>query len=436
MRFIADFLGINLPGGFDGTQVRDPGQAVLKSPSGARIPFDFEDVTSSIETKAAVFENAAGPGTYVQPNSHTSGRFPMVAIFHGDGHEDKAQAFIGALLEDGVSQLTHPAYAVPISVVPVGEIQRIDAYKTSANETKLSVSFFETTGLLIGGVDALPQLYDSFIDASAVDFSNKTLLDDAADRESFANKVLNVVKNIEMVMSLASQGLSGATERIEDAGDSIDRGIDLLVGKPLALARQTQMLIGEPRRQSDGTRAKLDGYKNMADSIFGRDAVESSAYTVDKSNYFQMDKMAVQAIVANSAMLSSEGSGEFVTRSDFIKAAEDLQALMDAYQEWSDDNYTELASTTISEAATDTGGGMLELNEIVAFALSDLITKSFSAKTEMRAPNENERTPIDLCYELYGTAEGDTMDLFLFSNKIQGDEHFMIPKGREIVWYV
>lgn len=437
MRFIADALGIDLPGGgYSGPTLRNPGKGVYKSPSGNKIPFDYGDVESSIDTKAAVFENAAGDGTYVQPNKHTSLRAPITAIFHGDGFEKKGDAFVGALLEDGVGVLTHPDYTVPINVVPVGEIRRRHAFVSGDNQLLITVQFFETTGLLIGSVDALPQLFDSFIDASAVDFSDKTLLDDAADRQSFLNKVSNVAKNIQMVMTIASQGLSGATQRIDDAGASIDRGLDMLVGQPLALARQTQLLIGEPRRQNDGVKSKQDGYKNLAASIFLGIAEEPSKYSNDRVNNFQMDKMAVQAIVANSAMLATEGSGEYITKADYILAAEALEQLLYDYQAWSDDNYTNLASTAISQGATDTGGGMMELNDIVGYALSDLITKSFSAKTEMSMELAGDQTPIDLCYDLYGTTEFETMDLFLYTNKIQGDEHFLIPKGREIVWYV
>jgi len=436
MRMIADFLGVNLPGGASGPTVRNPGKAVYKSPKGVRIPFDFEDVESSIATKAAVFESAAGNGTYVQPNGHTSGRFPMVAIFHGAGYEAKAEAFIGALIEPGVGQLTHPSYATPISVVPVGEIRRIDAYKSAANQASIAVEFFETTGLKIGGAGDLPQLYDSFVDAAAVDFSDKSLLDSATDRESFKNKLRQVVKAVKTTMRIASEAAAGITERIEDAGDSIERGMDLLVGQPLALARQTQILIGEPRRQVKGVRAKLEGYRNLAADIFTGIAEEPSKYKNDRLNNFHMDRLTAGSILANYAMLATGGSGEYNTRADYILEADRLKTLLDDYQDWSDDNYTALAETNISKPATDTGGGVDELRSIVAWALSDLITKSFAAKTEMRAALANDRTPIDLCFELYGTTEADTMDLFLYSNGIYGDEHFLIEKGREIVWYV
>lgn len=436
MRFILDALGLGGPKQYDGTQMPVPGKAVYKSPSGAEIPFDFEDVVSSVETKAAVFENAVGDGTYVQPNGRTGGRFPMSAIFHGAGFEARAEAFLSAVLEPGVGILIHPSYRQPIDVVPVGEITRSDAFKTGANQVIFSLSFYETTGLQLGAETGRNQLFDSLLDASAADFSDKTQLDDVVDKTSFKNKVLATIKTIETVMKNASQGLAGATELIESAGDSIDRGIDLLIGKPLALARQTQILIGEPRRQSDGARAKLDGYKNLTDSIFGLNNAEQSKYSNESINNFHLNKLVSQCIVGNYAMLAADGVDQYFKKSDYLLAADNVAALLDQYQEWHDNNYEALEVSTISEAATDTGDGISQLYDIVSQVNALLISASFNARTEMRAAVAGDQTPIDLCYDLYGTTKAEIMDLFLNTNDIVGDENFIIPKGREIVWYV
>ena len=43
-------------------------KASYKGPSGFSVDFDYDDIESTVETKAAVFENAVGNGTYVQSN--------------------------------------------------------------------------------------------------------------------------------------------------------------------------------------------------------------------------------------------------------------------------------------------------------------------------------------------------------------------------------
>jgi len=420
---------------FDGKPVVIPQKAVYKSPSGQKIPFDFDDVDTSIDKKAAVFESASGSGTYVQSNGHTGGRFPMVAIFHGDGHEKRASAFLGALLEDGVGVLTHPVYGV-VHVVPVGEIARTDAFVTSANETRFAVSFYETTGLQIGGNKGLDQSFQALLDASAADFTDKASLSDPVNAETFKQRLTNTVKTIQSTMRQASEGVAVVTQGMDDIGDSINRGIDVLVGQPLGMARQVQILIGEPRRINTSATAKLDGYQNMAYDIFNRTLSEPSEYSEDAINQFHLDRLIGQTVVANHAMLSVEASEYYLAKSDYLNAADAALALLDAYQAWHDAQYVEFEQSEVSAATTDTGDGLADLRALVADICGELVARSFSGKTLMAAELDGERTPLDLCYELYGTTAFDVFDNFCNQNNIHGDEFFLIGKGREIVWYV
>jgi prophage DNA circulation protein len=423
------------PKRFEGEPMVFPEKAVYKSPSGLKVPFDFEDLTSSVESKSAPFELASGNGTYVQPGKRTGGRFPMRVFFSGSGYRDKAEAFLSAILEPGEGVLSHPSYRQDIPVVLVGEVTRTDPYKSGAGQVIFDVSFFETTGLQVGGDSGRKSLFDSLLDASAVDFSNKAKLSDPVDKAGFMDKVLKAVKKIGDVMDKASAGVGAVTQGMEDVGDSIDRGIDTVIGKPLALARQVQIMVGEPRRQAEGTKTKLAGYKNLANDIFGGTDAEVRQYSNDSINTFHLNKVIASALIANSAMMAADGSGEFQSRSDFISAVDGLKALEDGYQEWHDSNYTAVEGGEIDESTSDTGDGVPELREVVRASISDLITASLKAKTQFRAALTRERTPIDLCFELYGTTAPDTMDMFLLTNQIAGDEHILIPKGREVVWY-
>lgn len=436
MRFIAEALGILGPGDYSGTPMPLPGKAIYKSPSGQEVPFDFEDINSQYDLKAAVFESASGNGTYVQPNGHTSGRFPMAAIFHGTGYETRAEAFLSAVLESGVGVLTHPQYRQPINVVPTGTVDRFDGYASGTNQTIFTVTFFETTGLIVGGKKDIKQSFDSFLDASAADFASGIDTDKVVDAASFKSKVQATVKTIEKVMKAGSQGLQAATEGIENIGDSINRGIDLLIGQPLMMARQTQLLIGEPARQADLTKAKLTAYGDLAADIFGTGDAEQSAYAKESINAFHLNMLTARTTVANMALLAVTGSGEFENKKDFLYWADFLKTNLDSLQEWSDDNFAAIATTTIDQGSIDIGGGMVDLIDLVAQAISDLITGSFEAKTEMSRELAAEMTPIDLCYELYGTSKHDTLDLLARTNNFSGDEYFLIEKGRRIVWYV
>jgi prophage DNA circulation protein len=409
-------------------------KASYKGPNGFAVDFEYDDIESTVEKKAAVFENAVGNGTYVQSNGHTSGRFPMQCIFSGLGYEILAEAFLSLLLQDGEGVLTHPIHG-DVNVVPVGSISRADPLKTGAGQIIYQVEFYETTGLQIGETGGLDQAFDALIFAAAAAFTEGIQLADAVDRAGFRSKLASVMNTVSNAMSRASGAVTKVQNGIEDVGDSINRGIDTLLGEPLALARQCQILIGEPRRISSLAKNKITGYSNLASDIFTGTFAEPSKYAKDLINTFHLNKLVARSIVANTAMMMTE-SKEYLTKGDYIDAAESLKEIADAYQVWHDASYDSLELETISAPNLDVGGGHGELSRLVAAASADLLSKALKAKTELREPLRSDRTPIDLCFELYGTSKFEVLNDFVNSNQLAGDELILIPRGREIAWYV
>jgi len=427
------FLG---PQPFDGEKYIPPGKAVFVSPAGDRIPFDFGDVSSAYASKAAVFENAVGDGTYVQPNGHTSGRFPLACVFSGSGYDDRAQAFIRAVLEPGVGVLSHPQYRRPIDVVPVGDIERTDAFVSGAGEAIVSLVWYETTGLQLGGISDFDQSFDGLQFAAAADFSDKLDTSTLGDAESFGERAKSAVKKIKSAMATAQRVTDAVTGGVDAIGDSISRGIDLLVGQPLTMAHQFQLMLGEPARTRDLARDKLRAYGAYAASLFGVDTAERQTYTADLINNFHLNQLLGKTAIGNMAKLAAAATDQFTTREDLIAQAEELADLLDRYETWHDTNYAAIAGSDIRAGTIDTGGGLLDLTKLVSLSMSALITSSLTAKTRMAKEIESDRTPLDLCFKLYGTTEWETLDLFYATNDLGGDEYFIIPKGRRIVWYV
>jgi len=421
-------------------------KASYTSPSGQVVPFEFADLQDSVEKKTTAFESAVGDGTYIQDSGRTSGRFPMVVAVTGNDYDMKAQAFMSALLERGEGILNHPIYG-KITVVPFGEISRADNLASGAGQAIFTVAFYETTGLQIGGGGGVPQLYDSFLDASAVDFSNKLDLGDAADKANFITKAKAIVAKTKAVMAKISEGQALLQKSVEAIGDSLNSGIDLLVGQPLMLARQTQVLLGEPARQISSIRAKIEGYKDLAAQIFEQTFGSSDhEQTADKNN-FHLVKLISGTTIAASALAASVSVkavskielgtataltvSEITTRTDLINTAIALQTMLDDYQAWHDASYTAIAETEVNIAATDDGGGVTELSAVISAAIAETISASFNAMVEYRTVLDSDRTPLDLAFEF-----GTDFNFFCNSNNLSGDELFIIPRGREVVRYL
>ena len=56
-------------------------EAAYTSPSGTRIPFQYENVRSAVTKKTTAFEFPDAPGTYVQDFGAAGSRYPMRVFF-------------------------------------------------------------------------------------------------------------------------------------------------------------------------------------------------------------------------------------------------------------------------------------------------------------------------------------------------------------------
>lgn len=414
--------------------LKDLQRASYKSPSGITVEFDYEDIESVVEKKTSIFENSIGNGSYIQSNGHTSGRFPMRCFFSGFGYDDVANTFLLALLEDGEGVLTHPIHD-DIHVVPFGAITRSDHLKSGGKQVVYDVEFYETTGLQITEAEGLDQAFDDLQNIGAMDFTDGVFLVDATSKSAFRSRVEAATKNVFLTMEKASGSIEAVQNKIEDVADSIHRGMDTLLGDPLSLARQMQILVSEPRRQSGLSRAKIQSYNDLATNIFSGSLAEPSKYAHDAINTFHMNRMLSQSILANMGMAMVE-STEFITKGDYIEAAESLMAMLDAYQTWQDANFDSIEPDTLEMSQIDIGFGLNALTGLLSSIVSYLFSKAVHAKTERREPLSSSRTPLDLCFELYGTTKFSVLDRFIHDNQLAGNELILLPKGREIVWYL
>lgn len=409
--------------------------AEYKSSSGQVVPFAYEDIESSIYLKGSPFETIIGNGTFVQRLGKTSGIFPMNCIFHGDDYQAKADAFLSAIGEDGEGRLTHPIYGPNIRVRVIGTVTVTNPLKTADGQVIVSCAFYETVALQVGETADAYSVFDSLVEASAVDFSQKVDLSDPLDKVSLKNRIESTLAGVQAKLKKAAGGVAHVTQAIEDAGDSLARGMDILIGEPLTLGFQCQQLISEPRRQNERLRYKMSAYNNLAEDLFAFTIGEPSKYSKEAENTFHFHRLMAQSIVANAAMLAME-SWDYFTKGDYIQTALGLTDLHEAYLAWHDAGYDTIAIDDVFTQNIDTGDGVGELSAVLAAAIADLMRRAADGKTEIREATTRPEALIPACMDRYGTSKEPTLTLFIESNGLAGDEIIEIPKGRELVWYV
>ncbi len=404
--------------------------AVYVSPSGVAIEFDFEDVSRSFDKRTAAFETAGQDGTYIQDSGRSGRRFPIRAFFSGENCDLEANAFEDALAERGRGRLQHPLYGT-FDVVPFGSISRSDRLVTKANETAVDVLFWETTDLFPTGLtDAgsdLAQALEDFNNSAASGFENDIDLDSAVEESTFLNEYEALLSNVENTLGPISDTVESTRVKFQAVSDSINRGIDVLVDQPLALARQTLNLIQLPGRIQNQITNRLDAYGNLFNNILTDAGIQEPSET-DRRHYnrFYTANLSASAMVTGSAL--SVVNTTFQTKPEAVAAAQVILDQFDALVAWRDDNYASLQEI-------DTGGDYRDLLALVAGTAAFLVDLSFSLKQERRLVLTRARTPVDLVAELYGEVD-EQLDFFISSNSLTGSEILQIPAGREVVYYV
>lgn len=406
-------------------------EAAYTSPSGERITFGYENVSKKVDKRTTGFEFPDADGTFVQDLGHTGRKYPLRVFFWGDDYDQEADAFEGALLERGTGKLEHPIYGT-VDVVPFGTITRRDDLKTGANQAVLEITLWETIGLIYPTAQTDPggavlTAVDEYSDAAASEFEEVTSLDSAVDAATFKNDYQALLDSASSRLQAIADVQEDVQKQFDAVVDSINEGIDILIAQPLTLAFQTALMIQAPARALTNITARLDAYKDLADSIIsGDDAVATPSLDASSSNKFHTNDLYASTYVTGSVV--SVVNNQFTTKTEALAAADAILSQLSDVVAWRDANFQSLSEV-------DTGAAYQQLQEAVALTAGFLVEISFTLKQERRVVLTRNRTIIDLVAEFYGSVD-DQLDFFINSNDLSGSEILEVPKGREIVYYV
>lgn len=403
-------------------------EAAYTSPSGIRITFDYEDVSRSVEKKTSAFTFPDADGTYVQDLGRTDRRYPLRIFFWGDNHDLASNAFEEILLERGAGTLEHPMYG-SVNVVPFGEISQRDDLKTAANQSVIEVVFWETIGLAYPTTQGDPasevlSAVDEYNAAKAEEFANSVNTDTESLREKLKGVYTASLNAVKSGLQKVADVQENVQKQFDAIYDSINTGLDILVGQPTTLAFQTTLLIQTPARASANIKAKLDAYGNLIGAIISGDGANVSGSS--QSNDFYSNDLYASTHI--TGLITSVINTEFQTKPEALSAAEFILDEFADITAWREANYAIIG-------AIDTGESYQQLQEAVGLAAGFLVEISFTLKQERSLVLTRNRTIIDLCAELYGAVDS-VLDFFISSNDLSGDEILELPAGRKIVYYI
>lgn len=435
--------------------------AQITTPDGKAYQFDYRDLSSEGQNKTSVsqFQNETLP--LVQNFGQGIYKVPMTIYFSGDDYDETASKFDVSIALPGNCTLEHPLYGV--RTVVIESWRRSDALVTGANQAVYTLTITETLAPEQEVVVAQAVSEIQFeIDEAAVeigeiaaaagyDVRKPSILARAAAR------IRAALNNFKQAMSKILDKAAQVRAAVEAGIAFVEGSISTLLAVPAVLFGTIASLVKLPSQIATRISEKISGYGDLLDSFLGtvvsgtdtdskNQRIEAQAFTaaytnaIADSNLYAAEQSAATAQIGGTvddAVIEAIESGEgYITRSEATAAASALIDTLRDVQEKNDEEQRAAESATLDNrfAASDTQNQTL--SRIVYGTAGTLISLAYQLRQEREVELSNEITPIEACFNFYNSTKPNTLDFFIWGNKLEGDEFFILPRGRVVKYYV
>lgn len=428
-------------------------EAAYTPPGGTaddRIVFQYENVSRTTEKRTTAFSFPGINDSYIQDNGYGSRKYAMRCFFWGDDHDRLATVFEAALLTPATKKagkLEHPLYGT-FDVVPFGSVSRRDDLLTAANQSVIEVTFWTTTGVVYPTSEPEPknevfaniELYKVVASES---YGDEMQLESVDQQQSLRGKVEGLLATADVYLSKPAEATEKVTREFRAWQQTINNGINVLVGNPVLYAQQVVNMLLAPARAVIGIQNRLIAYVDFIRSIFNSQigqpwqqvcACSSPSRQTQMINDFRTADLNAQAALVAMALAAVET--EFRTKPEALTVADTLLAELAAVAAWREQGYEAFTLPQYGARieALDTGIAWQRTQATIAVCAGWLVQISFTVAQERIEVLDRARTIIDLASELYGSTD-EYLDFIIDSNDLTGSEILALPKGAHIAWY-
>lgn len=434
-------------------------------PSGTRLEFVYNgDITDEVQHNLGEFQFSNVDGKYYQDRSITTGAYPFVVILSGADAQDQLREIRALFSEkvtiDNPGFLEHPDPTLGTFPVVVAGFKPIQNAIKARNVIRVEVNFFRQIPNLIGGD---PSEADNPASAASTAVAIQELntdqaqdladtIDDSTGRgfAAFVESAIAVAQGAQEALGSLAAQVDEINTRFTNAFAEIISTADELARAPFTLARQIQNLVQLPMLAVDSVADRVAAYQEYVNETLG--LTESDLIDIEAGSPVGKNILATKglaALAAVSAINYSAVSGEAVSLDQIITGdplsengylsrmdiIDTIAAVQDSALQVTD---------TISEQAANFGAvnffdqyfdySILNKNLITA-TVRNLNTRVFSANQEITFVTGFEENIVPLCARLYGSVQVNTIKFLIESNNLHGDEIYLVPAGKEIVYY-
>lgn len=409
-------------------------RATYTAASGTSVEFDYEAIQGEKTYHGTAFDFPGYRGTYAQRTGASARRHPLRVYFSGPDYEIAADTFERILEEVEPGQLTLPLYGT-ITATVLGDYKRTDSLVRGANQCTIQVTFYETNGFVypVPGADpvnAFANARTRAADTIAAQAPSDLSFDNLRDQSDFIGRFNSGIGQVYNALSPISSAEASVQRGFTRAYRSLLNASSTLIGDPISMAYNAIELVRYPTRAAGRISDILDGYGNLIDDLL------DGGNTGVKEDYQSNWLLGTSAVLAsaeagtNAAANNATSRDGFETRDQAVSAAADLVDRLDQLSSWRDESQQQ-----IGDLPTDPGAEQQQLRDAVLTAAGAMLQASFGLAVRRVYTVRRPTTLINLCARLYGAVDDATLDTFIVSNQLTGDQIIELQTGDRVVYY-
>lgn len=374
-------------------------------------------------------------GTFTQDLKAGGFVYPINAWFVGENHDLLGKQFIEALfIERGVWIVNHPVWGIRklqllsategVDPTGFGNITRITTRWQESILTSESVTQQQQT-------ESATQIIDDYVQISIDDFAEKVNTSTASLRQaiiSTSSNIIEIVKTELTEIAKQDQDIFNLFTGIEAAFlNTIDQEFLDVV----AMAGQVINYVLAPVQAITNIKTRIDVYSRLLANLL---QITISTPTEENTNIILTAEISASAVVAASILSSI--SGQLDNRQDSIIVIESLTLQFEDLTNSFDDaqilyNSSPVDLQYISQAKT-----YQELFKALYAAVRSLLEDSTNLKIEKIISIDKPTSPLSVIINNYENLEDETLDFFISTNNLSGQNILLLPAGSEAVVYI
>jgi hypothetical protein len=377
---------------------------------------------TSKEFNVSVFEYINVPGARVDRKQVGPQAYPLLFWFSGENNLEQSAVFSQSANDPRTWTVRHPMYGDI-----VGQPLSIKFNDSGWNVTEISVEFLESnTDVALKATISLPDevesQFDGIVTASPEEYAAKTDLKpaDVVTVRSLADKV-----NAEVNKLLDASNYGEYQLAMNKAFTQINN----LILAPVGAIQALQGVIGLPATFALSVVVRI----NLLQTIFNS-FLDVVTLKPTHNNKALFEAGGAGVLSALSIAMANPQPGDYNTRRQVAAASAALTELYAQYLQVLNDAYVPAGNTASFTAGYQT---QLLLQTNIITTVAGLTALAFDAKQERIITLGKDSNLIILTHRYMGLDAVDAnLQQFRTINNIKNKSLFLVPKGKEIRYYV